>query len=259
MKKLFLFIIICLLANISYAQNTPQPSKAMLREISKEAILKYGEKLFWDDTAICNIKLEKLKIKSFYFVSFFNEFAREVKWPYITRVAINAATTEVEYIDFGTYLSFTILDKDKKFDRKIIFPDELRKKYLNFLVQSDKLTKEDAKSMAKPEVFKDNFDSSVRCNYQAVGVEAITPWLRENVTYPMDLQNLGIKGQVKIRFIVNEDASFSDFEVLSSPHGKLTEEVIKALKKYPTKRITPARSDDKYVPTYSTVSITFNK
>lgn len=65
------------------------------------------------------------------------------------------------------------------------------------------------------------------------GEASMMKYLSDNVKYPAEAQQAGIEGRVFTRFIVNEDGSVSDVEILRSVHPLLDAEAVRVVKAMP--------------------------
>lgn len=81
-------------------------------------------------------------------------------------------------------------------------------------------------------------------------------WLLQQIDYPVECRKTGIKGRVKVQFVIAKDGSIGSFEVLESPHELLTNEVLKAMKRSP--RWEPLRVDGKAISIKYAVPIDFS-
>ena len=65
------------------------------------------------------------------------------------------------------------------------------------------------------------------------GESACAKWLAENIQYPSICMEQGIQGRVIATFVVNEDGSIVDIEIVSSPDPNLSKETERVLKMMP--------------------------
>ncbi len=65
-------------------------------------------------------------------------------------------------------------------------------------------------------------------------------WVMNSITYPQEAKKLGIEGRVLVAFVINTEGYIQEIKVLESPHEKLSEEVVKILKR--SKRWTPGNN-----------------
>lgn len=82
-------------------------------------------------------------------------------------------------------------------------------------------------------------------------------WIRNNVYYPQKMQAHGIEGRVLASFVVGEDGSVDDIEVIESPHKDLSKVVVNALKRSP--KWSPALDGGKPVRMKFTIPADFRK
>jgi TonB family protein len=87
------------------------------------------------------------------------------------------------------------------------------------------------------------------------GDNELLAFLAKSVNYPMEAQTKGIQGRVICAFIVNEDGSISDAEVLRGVDPLLDAEAIRVIGTMP--KWTPAKNDGEVVAVKYTVPITF--
>ena len=77
------------------------------------------------------------------------------------------------------------------------------------------------------------------------GEAGMMKYLSDNIKYPAEAQEAGIEGRVFTRFIVNEDGSVSDVEILRSVHPLLDAEAVRVVKAMP--KWTPGKAGGKAV------------
>ena len=77
------------------------------------------------------------------------------------------------------------------------------------------------------------------------GDEAYYEWLAQHIVYPDEAKAKGIRGQVFVQFVVEEDGTLSDVEAIRSPDPSLAQEAVRAFKEMP--KWIPARSGGKAV------------
>ncbi len=70
-------------------------------------------------------------------------------------------------------------------------------------------------------------------------------WLAINIKYPVGCQKRGVQGHVSVQFIINQDGSISDVEILRSPDDELSKEAERVIKAMP--KWKPALKDGKPV------------
>lgn len=87
------------------------------------------------------------------------------------------------------------------------------------------------------------------------GLEALNHTIRTQIRYPAEARAGHIYGKVALQFVVNEDGTLSDFQLLESPGKILGNEVIRVLSLIP--RWTPARKDGVAVKQRMVLPITF--
>ena len=80
-------------------------------------------------------------------------------------------------------------------------------------------------------------------------------YLFANTRYADDLKSNGIQGTVLVRFVINKDGTFSNFELLKKAHAALNDEAIRVLKTMP--KWTPARIKGAAVRSYYVQPISF--
>ena len=88
------------------------------------------------------------------------------------------------------------------------------------------------------------------------GDVALLKFLSDNIKYPEEALKAGIQGRVTAMFVINEDGSVGDVEIVRSFHPSLNAEAIRVVKSMP--KWTPARHDGKPVKVRYTVPITFS-
>ncbi len=87
------------------------------------------------------------------------------------------------------------------------------------------------------------------------GAPGWTSFLRQNIRYPRAARDSNITGKVVIQFVIEEDGSLSNFNVLSSPSEMLTKEGLRVLALSP--KWTPGTQDGKPVRVKFTCPINF--
>lgn len=122
--------------------------------------------------------------------------------------------------------------------------------------------------LKREEVLKDGVSISGKC-YDENGNEiTFTPfktmpapsfnmvqYLSENVHYPEKARRKGIEGRVKVNFVVNEDGSIDDVEVIQRVGGGCDEEAVRVIKDMTAWK--PGIIDDKKVKVRYTQPIRF--
>ncbi len=73
------------------------------------------------------------------------------------------------------------------------------------------------------------------------GNSALMRWLGANIRYPFSAQMDGIQGKVVVRFVVNEDGSVSNIQIVEKVEGSLDREAWRLIKSMPNGN--PARSE----------------
>lgn len=87
------------------------------------------------------------------------------------------------------------------------------------------------------------------------GDAALLKYISDNVKYPEEAFNAGIQGRVTTIFIINEDGSVGDVDVVRSVHPLLDAEAVRVISSMP--KWTPARHDGKAVKVRFTVPVIF--
>jgi protein TonB len=88
------------------------------------------------------------------------------------------------------------------------------------------------------------------------GDSAILKFIAENTIYPEDAKKENITGMVVVRFIVNEDCSISNVEVLRGVNPSLDAEAIRVVKTLP-KFEKPGKLNGEPVNVYYMIPINF--
>lgn len=99
--------------------------------------------------------------------------------------------------------------------------------------------------------------------YEIVDVMPIFPggetgmlkFLSDNIKYPAEAQEAGLEGRVFTRFIVNDDGSVSDVEILRSVHPLLDAEAVRVVKAMP--KWTPGKVGGKAVKVRYSLPLVF--
>lgn len=88
------------------------------------------------------------------------------------------------------------------------------------------------------------------------GMSNLRKYISENVEYPAISQENGIAGQVKVSYIINEDGSISDVEVIESVDPYLDKEAIRVISLMP--KWNPGIRDGKFVKMKTSTYVKFN-
>ncbi|UKN00415.1 energy transducer TonB [Paracrocinitomix mangrovi] len=65
------------------------------------------------------------------------------------------------------------------------------------------------------------------------GLEAMSKWLQKEIDYPQDMIDMGLSDLVYVQFVVNEDGSISNVEVVKSQYEAFAKEGKRVVKKMP--------------------------
>lgn len=87
------------------------------------------------------------------------------------------------------------------------------------------------------------------------GLNAFFKYLSENIVYPPGSKKAGIQGRVNISFVIEEDGSVSDVEIISAPADDLGQEAIRVLLASP--KWKPGMQNGKPVPVSFQIPINF--
>jgi len=87
------------------------------------------------------------------------------------------------------------------------------------------------------------------------GMEAYNSYLAKNLNYPKQARDKGIEGRVFLSFIVNEDGSLSDLQILRGIGGGCDEEALRVYLESPNWK--PGKQRGKIVKTKMQAAITF--
>lgn len=87
------------------------------------------------------------------------------------------------------------------------------------------------------------------------GTKAMIQYIQKNLQYPLMARESDISGTVAVRFVVNEDGSISNIEVLRGIGGGCDQEAISVVKNMPTWK--PGKQNGKPVKVYFTLPIKF--
>ena len=88
------------------------------------------------------------------------------------------------------------------------------------------------------------------------GMSNLRKYISENVEYPAISQENGIAGQVKVSYIINEDGSISDVEVIESVDPYLDKEAIRVISLMP--KWNPGIRDGKFVKMKTSTYVKFS-
>jgi len=87
------------------------------------------------------------------------------------------------------------------------------------------------------------------------GEKKMMEFLQENLIYPKEALEKGIAGRVICRFVIQEDGSVDDVEVIRSLSEETDREVLRIIKSMP--KWTPAMQSGKAVPMHYTLPVVF--
>lgn len=87
------------------------------------------------------------------------------------------------------------------------------------------------------------------------GMEALMRYLSMNIRYPEEAQKADIQGRVIVKFVVNQDGSVSDAEVVKGVDESLDKEALRVVSSLP--KWTPGTVNGKAVDCYFTLPINF--
>lgn len=87
------------------------------------------------------------------------------------------------------------------------------------------------------------------------GQSELMKFLQKNLRYPPDAREKGIQGRVLTQFIVNEDGTISDLQILTSIGGGCDEEIIRIIRMMP--KWEPGMQNGIPVKTYFKLPCTF--
>lgn len=87
------------------------------------------------------------------------------------------------------------------------------------------------------------------------GNAALMRWLGANIRYPFSAQMDGIQGKVVVRFVVNEDGSVSNIQIVEKVEGSLDREAWRLIKSMP--KWQPGEIGGCKVATYVNLPIIF--
>lgn len=90
----------------------------------------------------------------------------------------------------------------------------------------------------------------------AGGQEALSKYLKDNLNYPPQAKQQGIRGSVIVHFIINKDGSISNAKILRSVDELCDKEALGLINNMP--KWIPGKSDGKVVRVRYTVSVSFS-
>jgi TonB family protein len=88
------------------------------------------------------------------------------------------------------------------------------------------------------------------------GADSLMKDIVSNMVYPKQCVDSGIQGKVYLRFVVNEDGSISNIEVIKGPHTLLNQAAVDAAKAIP-KKFAPGMQDGKVVKVWYSLPVSF--
>jgi len=87
------------------------------------------------------------------------------------------------------------------------------------------------------------------------GETELLKFVKDNVTYPAEAQNINIQGKVILKFVVKSDGSVDRIEVIRGIDPSLDNEAIRVVKKLP--RFKPGKQGGVAVPVWFLLPVTF--
>ncbi len=103
---------------------------------------------------------------------------------------------------------------------------------------------------------KDSIFSSVETMPQFPGGESkLFRFLSQNIRYPAYARENGIMGAVYVTFVVEEDGTLNNIDVIKSPHKSLSEEALRVVQLMP--KWIPGMQDGKIVKVRYNLPINF--
>lgn len=88
------------------------------------------------------------------------------------------------------------------------------------------------------------------------GAAALQKFTSNNLEYPKEVIELGIKGKVVAEFVVEPTGELSHIKIIKSLHKECDKEVMRITQKMPN--WTPAKKDNKPVRSVCTIPVYFN-
>jgi TonB family protein len=87
------------------------------------------------------------------------------------------------------------------------------------------------------------------------GDQAMMMYLQQNIYYPDSARNQGVQGKVFVRFVVADDGSVRNPEIVRGVHPALDAEALRVVREMP--RWSPGMQNGKNVNVFFTLPITF--
>jgi len=87
------------------------------------------------------------------------------------------------------------------------------------------------------------------------GANSLEGYLSYNLRYPKSAREKGIQGQVILRFLVKENGSISDIQLIKGIDWKCNHEAVRLVEKMP--KWIPAKLNGKFVKAYYSLPINF--
>ena len=113
-------------------------------------------------------------------------------------------------------------------------------------VKAQSLPPEDTKKQPSPSGYVENMPST---DYD------VKHYLADNIHYPDSARVHNIEGRVVVKFVVSEDGSVTDVEVVKNVNKECDEEALRVVKNMP--RWKPGIQNGKAVKVYFTLPISF--
>jgi len=87
------------------------------------------------------------------------------------------------------------------------------------------------------------------------GDAALMKWLKDNINYPVPAMELNIQGRVVLRFVVNQDGSIGNVEILKGFDPSCDKEAMRVVKKMPS--WIPGKQNGNPVAVYYSLPVVF--
>jgi len=139
---------------------------------------------------------------------------------------------------------------------KTIASEYILKVYFNAPLMVYKIDDSDGIFFIKPDAFQESYFRNGPAGFPG-GNRKMKQYFRENLVYPITINERNIEGKVKLLILINSTGYISVVHVLQSPDVRLNEEAIRLAKS--VTRWKPEIRNDKPISSFLTVDIKFKK
>ncbi len=98
-------------------------------------------------------------------------------------------------------------------------------------------------------------DADVKPSFFGGGPDEFKSWIHKSIMYPKQAKDQGIEGNVILQFIINENGTISNVEVLQGVHSSIDNEAVRIISSSPA--WSPGEDNGKIVRVRYTISVDF--